>query len=336
MDEKKFKKLMPKKKFETVKVEASDLHELVLKQHNNLISAKFNLTAMQEKVLYGVFGLWQNLPKYKSKNKIVIPSSEIFNITGIPPSNINHFKDIMSTLMGKIGMIKDLSTGKELRFTFFSAALYSEGYVVVEFPSMLLPYISNFHSTGHYTEMKIKEIAHLNSQYSIRIYQFLLQYYKTRTKIRFFDLEELKKLLLFEEYNTKHSLYGDFKKYVLDIAKNEINKNTFIRYDYKEIKTSRKVTGIEFIIEIPEIEDNPIPELLSKPEKESYIFNIMTNYNFTVEEIQEIAKTNSVDLVFYNLLYSLDMEQKHQGKENEILNMKAYIKKAISQNYSKF
>jgi plasmid replication initiation protein len=46
----------------------------------------------------------------------------------------------------------------------------------------------------------------------------------------------------------KYKVYSDFKKKVLEVAKIEINKKTDITYSYKELKTGRKITNLEFFI----------------------------------------------------------------------------------------
>ena len=42
--------------------------------------------------------------------------------------------------------------------------------------------------------------------------------------------------------------YADFKRKVLEVAKNQINENTDLLVDFKEIKTGRKVTGLLWTI----------------------------------------------------------------------------------------
>ena len=42
--------------------------------------------------------------------------------------------------------------------------------------------------------------------------------------------------------------YDNFKRKVLEVAKEQINAKTDLEVDYKEIKTGRKVTGIEWTI----------------------------------------------------------------------------------------
>jgi plasmid replication initiation protein len=46
----------------------------------------------------------------------------------------------------------------------------------------------------------------------------------------------------------EYHLYGDFKRYVLQVAHKEINEKTDILFEFKEIKLSRKVNELEFTI----------------------------------------------------------------------------------------
>jgi len=83
----------------------------------------------------------------------------------------------------------------------------------------------------------------MKSTYSIRIYQLLKQYEKIGK--RKFELEELQNIL---EVPKSFYRYSQFKQKILTVALNELFEYSDIYFTYKEIKTGKKVTGLEFEI----------------------------------------------------------------------------------------
>jgi plasmid replication initiation protein len=62
-----------------------------------------------------------------------------------------------------------------------------------------------------------------------------------------YTILELRKMLNIKD---KYKLYGDFKKRILDIAKEQINSSdsAVFNIDFEEIKTGKAVTSIKFFI----------------------------------------------------------------------------------------
>lgn len=110
-------------------------------------------------------------------------------------------------------------------------------------------YIEHLLVEKNFTNLDIQQYNKLNSKYSQRLYELFSSYrnYKIMYKKPiFFDIDELKIILLGKEISTK---YNTFKKFHLKCLKNpinEINEKTdiFITYDFK--KSGNKVKQIEF------------------------------------------------------------------------------------------
>ena len=83
----------------------------------------------------------------------------------------------------------------------------------------------------------------MQSEYSIRIYELL----KKSEKMGYLeiDLVELQELL---QVPDSFKVYADFKRKVLQPTSIEIAKYTDIYFEFKEIKSGRKVAKIKFII----------------------------------------------------------------------------------------
>ncbi|EIM38548.1 MULTISPECIES: replication initiation protein RepM [Acinetobacter] len=93
-----------------------------------------------------------------------------------------------------------------------------------------------------FTKYELKQISQLTSVYSIRLYELLIRWRSTgKLYISMIDLRE--KLGLLED---EYSQMGDFKKRVLTVALNQINKFTDIEVTYTQKKEGRTITDIEF------------------------------------------------------------------------------------------
>ena len=56
--------------------------------------------------------------------------------------------------------------------------------------------------------------------------------------------------LIDKKGNEQFVLWGDFRRYVLDVAKEQINANTNITFDYKPIKKGRSFQYIDLLIDV--------------------------------------------------------------------------------------
>lgn len=156
---------------------------------------------------------------------------------------INHtqLKDTAKSLMSKVIEIQE-SPKKWKLFTWFSSFSYDDGIVTCSFHKDLKPYLLELQ--GRFDIANIKHLLPMKSSYSKRIYMLI----KERSKFgsRTFDINEMMELLKVPKSHKER--YNKFKTDVLIQAKNDINKYTDLEVDFEEIKPSRKVTGVTFII----------------------------------------------------------------------------------------
>ena len=145
-----------------------------------------------------------------------------------------------------------LLDGKQLSgyMTWFStvAPCYNEHQEVClrfRFNADLKPFLLKL---NQYVKINLKEIAELNSFYSLRLFQIFktnLSRRKKYTKIasKTYSLQELRDIL------GAHGKYVEFKYFNRDIlvkAVNEINEKTKIFIKYDTLRTKRKITHIQF------------------------------------------------------------------------------------------
>ena len=136
-----------------------------------------------------------------------------------------------------------------LMLNWVASAEYKEGEGIIEFEisNKLRPYL--LEAQTKFLKYRLENILPLKSSYSIRMYEVLkdwLEMYK-RYGNKAEKIEEVNILREMLEI-PKTYVYGMLKKRILEKAKSELAEHTDILFDYKEIKTGRKVTHLHFFI----------------------------------------------------------------------------------------
>lgn len=96
-----------------------------------------------------------------------------------------------------------------------------------------------------YTMYQTQVVLSFTSIYAMRMYEILA---KWRNKRQFYiSIDELRWLT---DTQTKFDRNNDFKRFVLDVAKQQMDESqiTDLRFDYEEKKKGRKLTGFTFFI----------------------------------------------------------------------------------------
>jgi plasmid replication initiation protein len=122
-------------------------------------------------------------------------------------------------------------------------------YLEFAFSEILKPFLLNL---KEYVKLNPVDILKMRSAYTIRMYQIFKAEFDRVGKIRqakvTFSLIELKELLGIEDKYNSGDL-KDFRNRVLNKIRDEVNEqSTSIYVDYTYVKSSKKVTGITWIV----------------------------------------------------------------------------------------
>jgi plasmid replication initiation protein len=194
-----------------------------------------------------------------------------FNIQTITVKDFNELLDIKGSksytymknfeeelLKRKVRVI--FNNGDRLNVNWFQYSKYINENATLElcFNSYLKEHLLELNK--NYTKYVLQNICKLNSVHAIKLYELLKQYYKIGSRI--IDINDLKYMLGIAK---GYSQYCDFKKRVLLVSVSEINKNTDLEIEFKEMKIGRKVSEIKFSIETnKKCKFEKTPELDSK------------------------------------------------------------------------
>jgi plasmid replication initiation protein len=114
-----------------------------------------------------------------------------------------------------------------------------EGTLGLRFNHDILPYLTELSKC--FTSYKLKNVVSMSSSYGVRFYELLVQWKDLNE--REVSLEWLRHALALEN---KYNAMKDFKKYVLEPAVNDKNKNSNLWVKWIQKKTGRKITHLVF------------------------------------------------------------------------------------------
>lgn len=256
---------------------------------NKLIEARYKLTATEQKlILYAA----SQVDAFYGENftLLKIKVSDYFKIAGLDPKSKNqrHIKSTAESLMEKTLNIEK-PNGGWLLMNWVASCEYKpgEGVIELEFSQKMRPYLLDLRD--RYTGYDLAEVMQLNSQYSIRLYELLIQWENTRHKSLIIEVEELRKKMGLNdgEYNR----FDRFEDRVIKTAVTEINNQSNIIVTYEKIKKGRRIHEIKFRFEIKTNEKLKQMEELQRLKDEGLTIHI--------ESIKELF--NDEKLIFTDL-----------------------------------
>jgi plasmid replication initiation protein len=157
-------------------------------------------------------------------------------------------KEIIETLKDLYNFTLLIDDNNVLKFMHFFAHFdvdKTNHLIQYKFSERFIQYFTGI--CRDYFMLSVDEVIGLNSTHAIRIYQLLKTKQNMDKKEFVYALDEIKKQLNIDK---KYTLYGDFRRYVLELTKSQINASEASQFniDYEEIKTGKAVTSIKFHI----------------------------------------------------------------------------------------
>ena len=233
----------------------------IVTQSNELVSARYALPLGEMRLLFTVISKVQ--PEDTKLTVYQIPIGEFADFLGVARgSAYTEMKKITKSLVTRYVEIK--SPGRLVQTTWVAQAEYIDGtgMVDVRLSEAMIPHLLQL-KNGNFTQCKLAMLLSFKSQYTLRLYMLLKQKrdHNPRAKEYQFEIGELRKQLglSIEEDKARktdavelYSEYKNFKAWVLNPAKKEMDAKSDIGFEYEEIKRGRRVASINFrVFNIP-------------------------------------------------------------------------------------
>ncbi|MBQ6975657.1 MAG: replication initiation protein [Selenomonadaceae bacterium] len=144
-----------------------------------------------------------------------------------------------------------LDENRELLTHFVQAVTFDKvkKEIRVLFAEKIKPYLTQLEN--NFTKYRLANIVHLKSAYAVRFYQLLCEWQGQGRDMEILSFEKINEML-----GSPYTEFGKFRKYVLDIAVEQINIYTDFVVHYAQQKTGRKVSHIQLRWEIKDKPEN--------------------------------------------------------------------------------
>ncbi|WP_077595969.1 replication initiation protein [Oceanobacillus kimchii] len=211
-------------------------------QSNDLIEAIYEegLTATKHKIIrYAVAKINKSPDHFPNISFTVL---EFINAAGLSG---NGYHGKIKKIVGELTQIRIKPREHKGWFPWFKEIIYKNGMVHITFNDLIKPYLICLSEQEKYTKYVFATIGHMQSPYTIRLFELLQQY--ATIGYRKIKLEKLKELL---GVKGKYNEYGHFKSRILQSVKKELDNINVLTFTFEEIKFVRKVDEINFEIKI--------------------------------------------------------------------------------------
>ena len=208
-----------------------NIENKLIYQHNVITSGRYDYSACMLDILFMVLSGLE-----VGKMEYTIHVQDIEAITG-RKWNLKQLREATESIGSRMF---EIETPEQIRqIWLFSNVDYilGTGSFTVGINPKASPYF--FDLKNNFTALQLKSVLNCSSKYAKRLYAIACQWRSVGSKR--FEIEELKKMLglIDKKGNEQFVEITAFKKFVLEIAKKQINENTDIEIDFELKKRGR-------------------------------------------------------------------------------------------------
>lgn len=225
---------------------------LVVKGNELIQQNRFELSLPEQKTIAFICSMIKPVDFYLSEIPFQLEYEfsirDYCKVCGIDYDNGKNYSDVKATLrkLSDRSMWLDDGNGEVLvRWLAKVRTNKRSGKAIVEIDRDLAPFL--FDLKQKFTQYQLYNILPMKSAFSVRLYELMKSYSFQKTKT--FDLAELKHLLMLDNIKS-YNRFPDFRRKVLEKARDEINELTDLHIAYETIIKGRKVVKIKFRIEL--------------------------------------------------------------------------------------
>ena len=254
-------------------------NDKLIYQHNVITSGRYDYSACMLDILFMVLSCLK-----KDKLEYTIHVHDIEAITG-RKWNLKQLREATESIGSRMF---EIETSKKIsQLWLFSKVDYliGTGSFSVKLNDEALPYF--FELKNNFTALQLKSVLNCSSKYAKRLYGIACQWRSIGSKR--FEIEELKKMLglIDKKGNEQFERISQFKEYVLDIAKKQINENSDIEIDFELKKKGRSFEWVTIHINSQKFKQLEID--FEKPLNVQKFISKLVTYGLNQEQAELIA-----------------------------------------------
>lgn len=222
------------------------MSELVVKD-NALMNASYNLNLVEQRlILLAIIEARESGKGINANDPLIVHAESYISQFGVAKHTAYQaLKDACKDLFARQfsyqerwrkGTINIMS-----RWVSQVGYMDNEATVELVFAPAVVPLITRLEE--QFTKYDIEQISDLSSAYAVRLYELLICW-RSAGKTPVIEMQEFRKRL--GVLDSEYQRMDVFKKGVIDLAVNQINKHTDITVEYKQHKAGRVITGFSF------------------------------------------------------------------------------------------
>ncbi|WP_158727748.1 replication initiation protein [Flavobacterium sp. I-STPA6A] len=208
--------------------------EKKIKQHNTITSGRYDFSACQLDVLFMLLASLDESDELGKEYHIRVKDIEL--ITG-RKWNYQQLKEGNEGMMSRVFEIQMPQGLRQIVLFTDVQYLDGTGSFFMKINDSARPYF--FDLKNNFTLLELKSVLGCSSKHAKRLYSLACQWRGTGGHT--YSIGELKEMLGLKDSKGKepeqYERVNDFQKYVLDVAKKQINEQTDIVFDYELLKT---------------------------------------------------------------------------------------------------
>lgn len=207
--------------------------EKKIKQHNAITSGRYDFSACQLDILFMLLANINDSDQDLKRYNIRVKDIELITGRGW---NYQQVFDSNEDMLSRVFHINEPDGMRQI--VLFSEVKYLKG--TGSFDMVINPSARNyfFELKNNFTLLELKSVLGCTSKHAKRLYSLACQWRGTGGHT--YEIREFKELLGLKDPKGKeveqYERVNDLKKYVLDVAKKQINENTDIVFDYELLK----------------------------------------------------------------------------------------------------
>lgn len=299
-----------------------------VKKHVNAIHCSNNLTLLQRKLFNALlFNAYSSLP-YQSQFEI--PTQKLSELIGYNSRDTATLKQALLALISitiEWNIIEESSSKPREKWaasSILASAKLENGLCTYEYSSMMRQLL---HKPEMYGRVNMLVVQKFTSGYGLALYENCGRYQRL-AQTPWFEIDTFRKLMGVPK--DQYTVFSDFKKRVLNIAVNEVNKHSHIVVSPEIQRQNQKVTAIRFKIAPNGIAAKE-PSLKGSLGEGRLADTLATDFGLSSSAITEIFNHYGEDYVLEKVNFILGSESYKAGK---IHGLAGYLIDALKKNYT--
>jgi plasmid replication initiation protein len=206
---------------------------------NHLIQASYSMTLQEKKLVLAALSCCDS--RGEPKKTVSISASNFAEVTGMDLKHAHtELYKAADKLFDRSIKVSDPEQTEEFRWIQSKIKKHKgEGLVTLTWSDPILKYISQLKT--QFTSYRLGSVGRLQSVYSIRLYELLMQFSKTGDRV--ISVSDFRDLLELED---KYKQFKDLNKWVIKPAVKELNQRSDLDIAYETISSGRKVRALSF------------------------------------------------------------------------------------------